>query len=181
MNENSNPDVKPMVDAGHELPALPQGAEADELRQVKAERDALVDRLPRLQAEFDNARKRADREQQEFRAFALADALKQLLPVLDSFERAVRAPAQNLEEFRSGVELIEKQLRDALHRLGLRPVPTQGERFDPLLHHAVEMVDSTLADDDQVVEELQRGYQLGNRLLRPAMVKVARRRQNNAA
>lgn len=181
MNENSNPDARPVLDAEHELPASPQGAEADELRQVKAERDALVDRLARLQAEFDNARKRADREQQEFRAFALADALKQLLPVLDSFERAVRAPAQSLQEFRGGVELIEKQLRDALHSLGLRPVPAQGERFDPLLHQAVEMVDSTFADDDQVVEEFQRGYELGNRLLRPAMVKVARSRHSEAS
>jgi molecular chaperone GrpE len=103
------------------------------------------------------------------------------LPILDSFERALRTPAQNLEEFRNGVELIEKQFHDVLATLGVRPVPAQGERFDPLLHQAVEMVDSTDAADDQVVEELQRGYRLGNRLLRPAMVRVARSRERKAS
>ncbi len=141
--------------------------------KLKAERDLLVDRLARLQAEFENARKRAAREQQEFREYALADAMKELLPTLDSFERALQTSAGDRTEFRSGVELIYKQLQDALVKLGLRPIPAQGEPFDPHLHQAIEMVDTHDAEDHQVLEELQRGYKLKDRLLRPAMVKVA--------
>jgi molecular chaperone GrpE len=143
-------------------------------QKLKAERDGLLDRLARLQAEFENARKRAVREQQEFREFALADALKALLPVLDSFERALQSAPPGKSEFRSGIELIDKQLHDVLQKLGLRPVPAKGELFDPHLHEAIEMVDTGEARDHEVLEELQSGYKLKDRLLRPAMVKVAR-------
>ena len=174
------------LDLEHELPegdasepdspstssAAAQAPESD-LQKLKAERDALLDRLARLQAEFDNARKRSVREQQEFRDFAAADTIKALLPALDSFERALQAPARDVRELRSGVELIYKQLLDALQKLGVRPVPAKGETFDPHLHEAIEMVDTTDAPDHQVIEELQRGYKLKERLLRPAMVKVA--------
>jgi molecular chaperone GrpE len=145
-----------------------------ELQKLKAERDSLLDRLARLQAEFENARKRAAREQHEFRDYALADAVKSLLPILDSFERALQTGSSENSEFRSGVDLIYKQLQDALVKLGLRPIPAKGEPFDPHLHQAVEMVDTTSAKDHEVLEELQRGYKLKDRLLRPAMVKVAR-------
>ncbi len=175
------------LDLEHELPASddtqeieieaaaagPQPAEASELQKLKAERDTLLDRLARLQAEFENARKRAAREQQEFRDFATADAIKALLPAFDSFERALQAPASQASEFRSGVELIYKQIQDALAKLGVRAVPAKGERFDPHVHEAIEMVETTEAPDHQVVDELQRGYKLKDRLLRPAMVKVA--------
>ena len=150
------------------------GARDAEGQKLKAERDALLDRLARLQAEFENARKRAVREQQEFREFALADALKALLPVLDSFERALQSAPPGKSEFRSGIELIHKQLIDALQKLGLRPVLAKGELFDPHLHEAIEMVDTGEARDHEVLEELQSGYKLKERLLRPAMVKVAR-------
>ena len=145
---------------------------ASETEKLKAERDALLDRLARLQAEFDNARKRAVREQQEFREYAVSDAVKTLLPSLDSFERALGADADS-SEFRNGVELIYKQLYDALLKMGLRPIPAKGEPFDPRFHQAVEMVNTTEAKDHQVLEELQRGYKFKDRLLRPAMVKVA--------
>ncbi|HYK51141.1 MAG TPA: nucleotide exchange factor GrpE [Terriglobales bacterium] len=173
------------LDVEHELPASddtqeieaaatgPKPAEASELQKVKAERDTLLDRLARLQAEFENARKRAAREQQEFRDFATADAIKALLPAFDSFERALQAPANQANEFRSGVELIYKQIQDALAKLGVRAVPAKGERFDPHVHEAIEMVETTEAPDHQVLDELQRGYKLKDRLLRPAMVKVA--------
>ena len=178
------------LDAEHELPAADDeteeiesmaaparstaGPEIDsETQTLKAERDALLDRVARLQAEFENARKRATREQQEFREYAVADALKGLLPVLDSFERALQtSPEQS--EIHKGVELIYKQLGDALAKLGLQPVVASGQRFDPHLHQAIEMVDTTEVEDHQVLEELQRGYKLKDRLLRPAMVKVAR-------
>jgi len=178
------------LDAEHELPAADDAgeeqapvssapseaapAESDALGKLKAERDTLLDRLARSQAEFENARKRAAREQQEFREYALADALKTLLPTLDSFERALKVGANETSEFHSGVELIYKQLQDALTKLGLRPIPAKGEPFDPRLHEAIEMVDTADAPDHQVLEELQHGYKLKDRLLRPAMVRVAR-------
>ena len=101
-----------------------------------------------------------------------ADAVKALLPSLDSFERALGTEADS-SEFRNGVELIYKQLYDALLKMGLRPIPAKGEPFDPRFHQAVEMVNTTDAKDHQVLEELQRGYKFKDRLLRPAMVKVA--------
>jgi len=148
------------------------GAEA-ELQKLKAERNNLYDRLARVQAEFDNARRRAAKEQQDFRDFATADAIKSLLPVIDSFERALQARSEP-SDFRSGVELIYKQLQDALGKLGVRAVPAKGEPFDPHYHEAIEMVDTSEAADHEVLEELQRGYKFKDRLLRPAMVKVAR-------
>jgi molecular chaperone GrpE len=176
------------LDVEHELPAsdeLDEGGKSSaaevatsapesELQKLKAERDMLLDRLARSQAEFENARKRAAREQQEFRDFATADAIKALLPVFDSFERALRAPANQANEFRGGVELIYKQLQDALAKLGVRPVPARGEAFDPHVHEAIEMVETSDVPDHQVIDELQRGYKLKDRLLRPAMVKVAK-------
>ena len=184
---NGKPQVDPQqLDLEHELPAAdeqdetqpagakPEGKDADsELQKLKTERDTLLDRLARLQAEFENARKRAAREQHEFRDFATADAIKALLPAFDSFERALQAPAAQLNEFRSGIELIYKQLQDALTKLGVRPVPAKGERFDPHVHEAIEMVDTTDVPDHEVIDELQRGYKLKDRLLRPAMVRVA--------
>jgi molecular chaperone GrpE len=182
---NGKSDIGPEeLDTEHELPSGegdPGGSPADSVRDVdldklRAERDSLVDRLARLQAEFENARRRALREQQEFREFAQGDALKALLPVLDNFERALQVapPEKAGDQFRSGVELIYKQLRDTLEKLGLRAIAAKGEPFDPRLHEAIELVDTTEAADHEVLEELQRGYKLKDRLLRPAMVKVAR-------
>lgn len=144
-----------------------------EVQKLKAERDSLLDRLARAQAEFENARRRAAKEQQDFRDYASFDTIKSLLPVLDSFERALQTKSE-AAEFRSGVELISKQLQDALVKLGVRPIPAKGEPFDPRYHEAIEMVESTDAADHEVLEELQRGYKFKDRLLRPAMVKVAR-------
>jgi molecular chaperone GrpE len=150
--------------------AAPSSAEFEKL---KAERDSLFDRLARAQAEFDNARRRAAKEQQEFRDFAATDAIKALLPVLDSFERALQVKSSS-GDFRSGVELIYKQLQDALAKLGVRPIPAKGEPFDPRYHEAIEMVETSEAPDHEVLEELQRGYKFKERLLRPSMVKVAK-------
>ena len=144
-----------------------------ELQKLKAERDTLLDRLARIQAEFENARRRAGKEQQEFRDYATMDAIRSLLPVIDSFERALQAKS-DAGDFRGGVELIYKQLQDALAKLGVRPVPAKGEPFDPHYHEAIEMVETTDAADHEVLDELQRGYKFKDRLLRPAMVKVAK-------
>jgi molecular chaperone GrpE len=173
------------LDAEHELPAAEEGEKeqvvspqhaaehVSEAEKLRAERDALLDRLARMQAEFDNARKRAAKEQQDYRDYALVEAIKTLIPVLDSFDRALQAAPQK-SEFHVGVELIHKQLQDALAKIGMRPISAKGERFDPRFHEAIEMVDTEDAEDHQVLEELQRGYKLKDRLLRPAMVKVAR-------
>jgi molecular chaperone GrpE len=151
-----------------ESPAL-----AAELQKLTAERDTLVDRLARAQAEFENARRRASKEQQDFRDYAAADAIKSLLPVIDSFERALTVKSEP-GDFRSGVELIYKQLQDALAKMGVRAIPAKGEPFDPHVHEAIEMVETSDLADHEVLEELQRGYKLKDRLLRPAMVKVAK-------
>jgi molecular chaperone GrpE len=184
---NGKTEVEAQLGAEHELPAAdgsedsPPGAtgvsasgEGSELQKLKAERDTLLDRLARMQADFENARKRATRDQQDFREYALADALKGLLPVLDSFDRALQTSAGEKSELRGGVELIYKQLQDALGKLGLRTIPAKGEPFDPRWHEAIEMVDTPGAQDQQVIDELQHGYKLKDRLLRPAMVRVAR-------
>ena len=167
------------LDLNHELPmgedTTNQSASDgnSEVEKLRAERDSLVDRLARMQAEFDNARKRAAKEQQDFRDYALVDTIKSIIPVLDSFERALQTSA-NKSEFHSGMELIHKQLVDALTKLGVKPISAKGEPFDPRYHEAIEMVDTEDAEDHTVLEELQRGYRLKDRLLRPAMVKVAR-------
>ena len=173
------------LDATHELPSPPeersraeQGditALEGELQKLREERDALLDRVARMQAEFDNARRRAQREQQAFRDFALEEAVKMLLPILDSFDHALASPGEG-QEFRSGMQLIDRQLHDALAKLGVTEVEAQGQPFDPNLHEAVEMVDTKAAPDQQVLHEFQRGYRLKGRLLRPAMVRVARNR-----
>jgi len=144
-----------------------------ELERLRQERDEEVERLARLQAELENARKRNAREQQEFREYALAEAIQTLLPVLDSFDRALASPARNSEEFHAGIELINRQFHDALAKLGVQPIVAVGERFDPTLHQAVQMVESDEVEDHYVLGELQRGYKLKDRLLRPAMVRVA--------
>jgi molecular chaperone GrpE len=151
---------------------LVEGA-VSEIDKVKAERDALLDRLARLQAEFDNARKRAVREQQEFREFAAADVIRNFLPILDSFERALKAGG-DAGDFRNGVELIYRQFQDALQKSGVQPIVAMGQVFDPRVHEAIEMVDTTEVPDHHVLDELQRGYKYKDRLLRPAMVRVAR-------
>jgi molecular chaperone GrpE len=188
---NGKSDVeKAGLDLEHELPSTDPGeassevaegspaatessAGATELQKLKSERDALLDRLARAQAEFENARRRAAKEQQDFRDFAAADAIKSLLPVIDSFERALRVKSEP-GDFRSGVELIYKQLQDALAKLGVRAIPAKGEPFDPRYHEAVEMVETSEVPDHEVLDELQRGYKIKDRLLRPAMVRVAK-------
>ncbi len=146
-----------------------------ELEKAKAECAAYLDRAARIQAEFENYRKRSAREQQEFREYAVADAIRSLLPILDSLDRALKTDTTSLEDFRSGIELIDKQFHDALAKLGVEPLEAQGQPFDPNLHQAIQMVDSDEVEDNHVIDELQRGYKLKDRLLRPAMVRVARK------
>jgi molecular chaperone GrpE len=169
------------LDVERELPAA-EAAEGEnsnanvaaaELQKYREERDVAVDRLARAQAEFENARRRAQREQQEYRDYALTDAVRVLLPILDSFDRALASQSSG-GDFRSGMELIDRQLHDALTKLGVTEIVAEGQPFDPTLHEAIEMVDTDQVPDHHVLQELQRGYRLKGRLLRPAMVRVAR-------
>jgi molecular chaperone GrpE len=168
----------PPVDPEHELP---QGetsndsatAEPSEIDKLKSENALYLDRLARMQAEFDNVRKRNLREQHDFRDYALTEALKQLLPILDSLDRATKVEGVSTDELRSGVELIDRQFHDVLTKLGVEPITAQGQPFDPSLHQAIQMVETREVPDNHVIDELQRGYRLRDRVLRAAMVRVA--------
>jgi len=151
-----------------------EAAPAGELQKLQAERDQLLDRLARLQAEFDNARKRAARENAEFRDYAVGEAARALIPVIDNFNLALRNAGAGPEEFRKGVELISRQLQDVLQKMNVQRIPAQGEPFDPRVHEAIEMAESNDVKDNHVLEELQPGYRIKDRLLRPAMVRVAK-------
>jgi molecular chaperone GrpE len=142
-----------------------------ENEKLKAERDQLLDRQARMQAEFDNARKRAERERQEFRDYATGSVVEQFLPVLDNFELALKS-AGTTEQLRSGVELIVKQMEDILRGLQVHPVAAVGEEFDPRHHEAMGSVEREDLPDQHVAEEVRRGYRLREKLLRPALVRV---------
>jgi len=143
-----------------------------EFDQLKAERDRLLDRLARLQAEFENARKRAERERADYREYATGAAAEQFLPVLDNLELALKAKG-SAEQLRSGVSLIMKQMEEILEKLQVKVVPTVGEAFDPRFHEALGTVERDDVPDQHIAEEVRRGYKIRERLLRPALVRVA--------
>lgn len=144
-------------------------ADRDRLAKEKAE---LQDLLQRRQAEFDNYRRRSERERSEVFEFASMDTVKALLPVLDDFERALKVESAD-KEYARGMELIYGRLFESLKKVGLEPVTSESPLFNPHIHHAVEMVDTKDYPDQTILEEYARGYTFKGRLLRPAMVKVA--------
>jgi molecular chaperone GrpE len=150
-------------------------AEFDQLQteyeQLKKERDALVDRQARLQAEFENARKRTEKEKADFRDYATGQVVEQFLPVLDNFELALKSTG-SLEQMRQGVELIVKQMEEILRGMQVQPIATVGEEFDPRHHEAMGSVEREDLPDQHVAEEVRRGYRLREKLLRPALVRV---------
>ena len=152
----------------------------NEVDRFKGERDQLVDRLARLQAEFENARKREARERADFREFAVSGAVEQFLPVLDNFQLALGS-AGSVEQLRTGIELIVKQMEEVLRSLNVVPVETVGTRFDPRVHEALESVDRPDLPDHQVLEEVRRGYRIRDRLLRPALVRIVNNPQQKEA
>jgi len=144
------------------------------IRQLEAEKQNLYDRLLRKQAELENLRKRTEREKEELRQNANADLIRALLPTLDGFERALKHPEMGPpDEFYTGMQLVYQGLLDVLRREGLTPIEAVGQTFDPHLHQAVECIEDEQHRDQEVVEELLRGYKFKHRLLRPSMVKVA--------
>jgi len=149
-----------------------QGSADQELQKVKQERDNLYDRLLRKQAEFENYKKRVERERAEFVQFASAELVKELLNALDSFELAIRNAKADEQTLR-GFELIYKQLLDTMGRFGLKAIEAKGQSFDPNFHQAVVTTPTDDVEENTILEELRKGYLLNGRLLRPAMVNVA--------
>jgi molecular chaperone GrpE len=167
----------PAAAKGEETPEAAQSpapgtevvAERDRLAKEKAE---LQELLQRRQAEFENYRRRSERERGEVFEFASMDAVKALLPALDDFERALKIESAD-KEFSRGMEMIYLSFFEALKKLGLEPIVNDVPVFNPHIHHAVEMVDTKDAPDQTILDEFQRGYYFKGKLLRPAMVKVA--------
>jgi molecular chaperone GrpE len=167
----------PAPTAEEELEDQQEGADTGQgtqtqIEQLTAERDRLLDRLARLQAEFENARKRAERERAEARDFVTASAVEQFLPVVDNFELALKSTGTE-KQLRSGVSLIVKQMEEILEKMQVKTVPTVGELFDPRFHEALGTVERDDIPDQHVAEEVRRGYKIRERLLRPALVRVA--------
>lgn len=190
---STNPPQEPEPgQASEAVPEVVEPARADQVETVDlatrvqeliAERDRLAaevqmlkDQLLRQRADFDNFRKRVERERNEILEFAAAETIKQLLPTLDDLERAVRAaPAGEgpLQDYVAGIQMIYQRLMDVLTRLGLEPIESVGRPFDPTVHHAVDMVTTDEAEDHTVIEEYRKGYNFKGKLLREALVKVA--------
>ena len=175
---SSSEDPSP-VETPLETPELPAETLEGQLAAVTAERDQLaadkadlVDRMLRTRAEFDNARRRSDRERSDYLQFAAMDLVRDILPILDDFERALNVETAD-RNYAKGVELIYQRLFETVKKMGLEPIDTAGKPFDPNLHQAVERVQTEDAEDQTVLGEFQRGYNFKGKLLRPAMVKVA--------
>jgi molecular chaperone GrpE len=147
-------------------------AMAAEREQFAAEKAELQERLLRGRAEFDNARRRFEQQRSEYLQFAAMESVRDMLPILDDFERAVKVDTAD-RDYAKGVELIYQRMADTLKKLGLEPIETAGQKFDPNLHQAVERVETEDAEDQAILGEFQRGYNFKGKLLRPAMVKVA--------
>ena len=169
------PDVERMEDEGAAAAATdPAPALADEIVELRKERDSLHDRLLRQAAEFDNYRKRIERERKDTAQMAAVDFVQELLPVIDDFERALQTDAPGADSYRQGLEIIHRALMDMLRKRGVTPIDAVGTQFDPQVHQAVAYEEAPDRQDGEVMEQFTRGYRLGDKLVRPAMVKVAK-------
>jgi len=161
------------TDAGGEgADTAPASSLNVELEQLRGERDQLLDRLARLQAEFENTRRREAKERADLRDYAIQNAVEPFLGVMDNFQLALKSDG-TLEQLRSGVELILKQMEEALRGLNVQPVETVGTQFDPRIHEALGSIETAEFPDHQVLEEIRRGYRIRDKLLRPALVRIA--------
>ena len=151
---------------------VPASAAQIELEQLRGEKEQLIDRLARLQAEFDNARKREQKERADAREYTIGSTVEPFLGVMDNFQLALKADG-TAEQLRGGVELILKQMEEALRSLQVQPVETVGAQFDPRFHEALGSIETTEFPDHQVLEEIRRGYKIREKLLRPALVRIA--------
>jgi len=148
-------------------------AKEKEISELKGQMEELKDKFLRVLADMDNLRKRTTREKEEFKEYALSEVFKELLPIIDNFERALKTPEEtDGKTFREGVELIYRMLLNFLARHGVKPIDLHNNRFDPALHHALASEESEEVSEPQIKEELQKGYLIHDRLLRPTMVRV---------
>ena len=143
-----------------------------EVERLSAEKAELQDRLLRRVAEFENFRRRVEKEKAEIREYSAMETIRHLLPVLDDFERALKAEGDS-KEYARGMELIFQRLSGELQKMGLETISTEGKKFDPHIHHALELRETSDFEDHTILEELQKGYNFRGRLLRPPMVRVA--------
>ena len=178
-SRRSEPTEAPAVDriedeGAAEGLADPSPALADEIVELRKERDALHDRLLRQAAEFDNFRKRVERERRDLVQTASLDFVQELLPVIDDFERALQIDAPGADSYRQGIEIIYRALMDMLRKRGVTPIDAVGAPFDPQVHQAVAYEEAPDRRDGEVMEQFTRGYRLGDKLVRAAMVKVAK-------
>ncbi|MDR3745228.1 MAG: nucleotide exchange factor GrpE [Acidobacteriaceae bacterium] len=160
------------AEAGAESAGDPIAALPTELDTVREERDQLMDRLARLQAEFENARRREVKERADLRDYAVQGAVEPFLAVMDNFQLALKADG-SVEQLRAGIELILKQMEEALKGLQVQPVESVGTQFDPRVHEALGSIETVEFPDHQVMEEIRRGYRIREKLLRPALVRIA--------
>lgn len=147
----------------------PEESEVDKLKAEIAEKD---DRILRQQAEFQNFRRRTQKEKEELGNVVKQDVLKSLLPIIDNFERALAAEAVDAESLKKGVEMVHNQLMQTLQDKGLKAIETDGQKFDPAFHQAVMRIQNPELDDGTIAAELQRGYMVGDTVIRPSMVQV---------
>jgi molecular chaperone GrpE len=172
---NDSLDPEPATDAPDDPTTDGPPQEPDPLAEMQREKDALQERLLRTAAEFDNYRKRVERERRERADMATADALEELLPIIDNLELALESPdGGDPAVYKKGVELIHQQMTELVRKRGVKPIPAVGTDFDPRIHEAVVHEVSPAHREGEVMEELRRGYMLGDRLLRATLVKVAK-------
>ena len=166
-------DAPQKTDAGsHEAAPMDAAPERAELDLVREERDQLMERLARLQAEFENTRRREVKERADLRDYAVQHAVEPFLSVMDNFQLALKSDG-TLEQLRAGVELILKQMEEALKKLHVQEVETVGKQFDPRVHEALGSIETKEFPDHQVMEEIRKGYCIREKLLRPALVRIA--------
>ena len=177
MEEVQNPPVD--AQNGGTEDRAQMGDPTDQLAAMTAERDLLAaqkaelqDLVLRRQAEFDNFRKRVERERLEFADYAAVGAVEAMLPIVDDFERGLKMKTAD-DEFTRGMEMIYQRLSESLKKLGLAPIESLGQKFDPNLHHAVQKAPTEEVEEDTILEEYQKGYNFKGKLLRPSMVKVS--------
>ena len=159
------------METDQESPATAVVAQSD-FDQVSSERDQLRDRLARLQAEFDNARKREMKDRQDSRDYTVQSTIEPFLGVMDNFNLALTAKG-SAEQLKAGVEMILRQMEEALRGLNVQPVDSVGTQFDPRVHEALGSIETKEFPDHQILEEIRRGYKLRDKLLRPALVRIA--------
>lgn len=176
--ENPTPEEEKMEEAVEEVEADQKDAEDaihDEIAEAAKQQQAIKDQMLRLQADFDNFRKRAAREKTEIANYTMENFMEKLLPVLDNLERAEKNAGGTLESYQQGVQMVFNQLLDVLKAEGLSEVETEGKKFDPNFHHGVAIDNSPDHEDQDITDVYQKGYQYKDKVIRPAMVKVCQK------